>query len=116
VATIGTNTVTWNGAIAAGGSVTVTITATVNFGVPSGSPVNNQGVISFDADGNGTNESTAMTDDPAAAGAGNPTTFQVGEPSIAEVPTLDTLGLALLALLLAIGGALLLRRRVAVRR
>ena len=42
--------------------------------------------------------------------------FQVAAQSIAEVPALDTLGLALLALLLAIGGAMLLRRRVAVKR
>jgi uncharacterized repeat protein (TIGR01451 family) len=111
VATVATNTVTWNGSIAAGGSVTITIQATVNFGVPSGSPVNNQGTISFDGDANGTNEASAVTDDPAAAGASNPTSFVVGAVSVTEIPTLDTLGLALLALLLAAGGAGLLRRK-----
>jgi len=114
VATVGTNTVTWNGSLAAGASVTITITATITAG--PGTTISNQGTIAYDADGNGTNEATAMTDDPATAGGANPTSFQVAAQSIAEVPTLDTLGLALLALLLATGGALLLRRRVAVRR
>jgi uncharacterized repeat protein (TIGR01451 family) len=114
VATVGTNTVTWNGSLVAGASVTITINATINAAI--GTTITNQGTISYDADGNGTNEATAVTDDPAAAGAGNPTAFQVVAQSIAQVPTLDTLGLALLALLLALGGSLLLRRRAAVQR
>jgi len=105
------NTVTWNGSLAASASVTITITATINSNVAPGTTITNQGTIAYDADGNGTNEASATTDDPATAGGANPTTFQVGAGSIAEVPTLDTFGLALLALLLAMGGALLLRRR-----
>ncbi|HEV7784182.1 MAG TPA: IPTL-CTERM sorting domain-containing protein, partial [Thermoanaerobaculia bacterium] len=94
-----------------------TIIATIDPGVAAGTTLTNQGTIAYDADGNGTNEATAMTDDPATAGTANPTVFQVGpivEPP--PIPTLDTLGLALLALLLAIGGAALLQRRVDVRR
>src|SRR6185436_11548899 len=88
-ANTGTNTVTWNGALAAsGGSVTITITATI---LPSaaGTTVSNQGTISYDADGNGTNESTAQTDDPGAPGTGNPTSVQVtgGPVSPVEIPT-----------------------------
>jgi uncharacterized repeat protein (TIGR01451 family) len=113
VATIGTNTATWNGSIAAGGSVTVTIKATVNFGVPSGSPVNNQGTISFDSDGNGTNDAAAVTDNPGTGASGDSTVFIVGQQSVVEVPTLDGLGLMLLAALLALGGAALLRRKKA---
>ena len=74
VATVGTNTVTWTGSIPAGGNITVTITATVNgTAVPLGT-ISNQGDIAFDADGNGTNESSAMTT-PA------PTSFTVLSPA-----------------------------------
>jgi uncharacterized repeat protein (TIGR01451 family) len=111
VATVGTNTVTWNGAIAAGGSVTITITATLNSGVPNGTQITNQGTISYDADGNGTNETTTTTDDPGTGAATDPTAFTVGSQSVVEIPTLDGAGLMLLAVLLALGGAALLRRR-----
>ena len=45
--------------------------------LPAGT-VSNQGTISYDTDGNGTNDATAQTDDPAVAGAANPTAFVVG--------------------------------------
>ncbi|HEV7508576.1 MAG TPA: IPTL-CTERM sorting domain-containing protein [Thermoanaerobaculia bacterium] len=108
VATTGTNTVTWNGAIPAGGSVTITITATI---LPSavGTTVSNQGTISFDADGNGSNESTAQTDDPGVAGAANSTNITV--PGTVEVPTLSELGLLALGLCLLLAGWSVLRRR-----
>jgi uncharacterized repeat protein (TIGR01451 family)/fimbrial isopeptide formation D2 family protein len=74
VATVGTNTVTWNGSIGAASSVTITINATVDPGT-QGATVSNQGSFSYDGDGNGTNESSGLTDDPSVAGASNPTTF-----------------------------------------
>ena len=77
VATVGTNTVTWNGSIAPAGSVAITITATINAAVLPGTVITNQGAIAFDADLNGTNESATTTDDPAVAGANNPTSFTV---------------------------------------
>ena len=77
-ATIGTNTVSWNGGIAGNGSVTITITATIN-NVPDGTSVSNQGTISYDADGNGTNEASRLTDDPSIAGPSDPTTFKVND-------------------------------------
>jgi uncharacterized repeat protein (TIGR01451 family) len=78
VAAIAANTVTWNGAIAPfGGTVTITITATIG-AASSGQPVSNQATVSFDADGNGSNEATVLTDDPSVAGASDPTTFHVG--------------------------------------
>jgi len=110
VATVATNTVTWNGSIASGGSVTITITATINSIVPPGTTISNQGNISFDADANGTNESSAVTDNPATGAPGDATSFQVAQQG-AEIPTLDELGLVLLAALLALGGAGVLRRR-----
>ena len=104
------NTVHWNGVIAAGGSVTITINATINNGT-AGQSISNQGTILFDADGNGTNESTALTDDPAVGGADDPTVFVVGGPPAAEIPTLSEIGLAFLAMFLVGSAFLTLRRR-----
>ena len=100
-------TVTWNGVIPAGGSVTVTIQALLAPGLADGTLVVNQGTFAYDADGNGTNEASGATDDPATGTAGDPTEFVVFLASLQEIPTLDTLGLALLALALA---ALAMRR------
>ncbi len=105
------NTVTWNGAIPAGGSVTITITATINSG-HEGAAITNQATFSYDADGNGTNESTGTTDDPTAPGTDNPTSFTVAAATpIAQVPTLSGWGLALLGILLAAAAWTALRRR-----
>ncbi len=77
VATVGTNTVTWNGSIPGlGGVVTLAITATINGGT-GGTTIANQGTVNYDADANGTNESTSTTDDPSVGGANDPTTFVV---------------------------------------
>jgi uncharacterized repeat protein (TIGR01451 family) len=103
------NTVNWDGAIPANSSVTITITATINTGT-HGQTLTNQGTVSFDADGNGTNESQILTDaTPNAGGPSDPTPIVVG--GITEVPTLSTVGLAMLALLLMGGAILALRRR-----
>ncbi|MBW8878419.1 MAG: DUF11 domain-containing protein [Acidobacteria bacterium] len=110
-ANTGTNTVTWNGAIPASGSVTITITATI-LPAAAGKTVSNQGTIAFDGDANGTNESTAQTDDPGVAGAADPTSIQVvGEPG--DIPTLSPFGLLLLALVLAGLAFVMLKRRKA---
>lgn len=76
VATLANNTVAWNGAIAANSSITITITATVKAGT-EGATISNQGTANFDADGNGTNESSVATDDPAVNGRADPTPFVV---------------------------------------
>jgi uncharacterized repeat protein (TIGR01451 family) len=107
-ATVG-NTVTWNGSIPAAGSVTITITATINAGT-LGQTVSNQGTISYDADGNGTNEASASTDDPDVTGSADPTDFVV-QGSVLEIPTLSGLGFAALALALAALALARLRRR-----
>jgi uncharacterized repeat protein (TIGR01451 family) len=78
------NSVTWNGALAPSASVTVTIRAQVTGGT-AGSTVSNQGSVGFDANGDGTNESTRPTDDPALPGAADPTSFLVGLPGAAEL-------------------------------
>jgi len=115
-ATVVTNTVTWNGSLAAGASVSITINATINPAVTPGTTISNQGTIAYDADANGANESSAVTDDPSTAPPGDPTSFQVAAeppppPPPAEIPALDGLGLAVLAALLSLAGALVLRRR-----
>ena len=110
-ATVASRTVTWNGALAVGASVTITIHATINANVAAGTTLTNQGTIAYDANGDGANEGSAMTDNPAVGGAADPTSFQVGGASPVPVPTLGGMGLALLALLLAMGGTVMLRRR-----
>ena len=86
VATIATNTVTWNGAVPASATVTVTITATIDAGT-EGQIISNQGVVAYDADGNGTNESAAFTDDPGVGGPQDPTSFTVPFPPVVIAPT-----------------------------
>ncbi|HJU40592.1 MAG TPA: IPTL-CTERM sorting domain-containing protein, partial [Tahibacter sp.] len=113
VANVGTNTVTWNGAIPAGGSVTIVIGATINPAATG--TISNQGTVSFDSDGNGTNDGTAVTDDPAAGGGADATTFSVaggGPVIIVPVPTLNAWALLLLALGL---GGIAWRGRLRVR-
>jgi uncharacterized repeat protein (TIGR01451 family) len=114
VATVATNTVTWNGSIPAGGSVTVTILAQVGSGVTLGDVISNQATVSYDADGNGTNESSAPSDDPATGTVGDATvvTVSLGPGGVAVIPAAGTVGLGLLALLVALGGALLVGRRL----
>lgn len=109
VATVATNTVTWNGAIPASGSVTVTIQARVAANT-QGQTITNQGTVNFDSDGNGTNESSAPTDDPLLPGAADPTSFVVAISAI-EIPTLGEVGLAALIALLAGFALFRLRRR-----
>jgi uncharacterized repeat protein (TIGR01451 family) len=103
------NQVTWNGVIAAGSSVTITITATIN-PVPGGTQISNQGTINFDSTGDGLNDATRLTDDPVPPGSTDPTAFTVrlADP----IPTLDGMGLLLLILLLA-GVAVVYLRRIA---
>ncbi|WP_440225219.1 proprotein convertase P-domain-containing protein [Dokdonella sp. MW10] len=104
VANTGTNTVTWNGAIAAGGSVTVTIVATIRADAAPGDVVN-QGTVNHDADGNGSNESTLVTDDPSGAGGADPTVFTVTSPTGTEAVPIPVDGhLALLLLMLGLAG------------
>ncbi len=108
VASISGNTAKWNGAIPAGGTVTITITANINAGT-AGMTLCNQATIAYDADGDGTNESIGFSDDPDEPGPADPCCFQVLKNF--EVPLLSGDGLAALALLLAGLAVLRLRRR-----
>ncbi|HXU46461.1 MAG TPA: hypothetical protein VN783_13115 [Thermoanaerobaculia bacterium] len=103
------NTVSWNGSIPVCGTVTITITARIQ-GAPAGTTVSNQALLFFDADGDGVNESTGMTDDPAQPGDADPCTFRVLAPVPPGIPTLAPGALAFLALLLALFAGRRLRR------
>jgi uncharacterized repeat protein (TIGR01451 family) len=101
----GPSSVTWNGAIPANGSVTITITATIL----SGGQITNQGVVHYDADGDGNNDTTISTDDPGVGGTADPTSFFVG--GAITIPTLGDFGLLALGLGVAGAATRLIRRR-----
>jgi fimbrial isopeptide formation D2 family protein len=104
-------TVTWNGTIPAGGTVTITINATVNQGT-AGQTISNQGTVNFDSDGDGTNNASGVTDDPSTGTAGDPTSRIVGNAGFdPAIPTLSEWGLAVLCLALAGAALVFLRRR-----
>ncbi len=82
-----TNTVTWSGAIPAGGSIILELTATILPGF-RGQTVSNQGQIFYDADGNGDNEANTYTDDPTQPGTFDPTTFTIQELYFVHLPVI----------------------------
>jgi uncharacterized repeat protein (TIGR01451 family) len=65
----------WNGAIPSGESVTITLVAMI--GPAAAGTISNQGQVSFDADGDGVNESSGLTDDPSTGAANDPTSFNI---------------------------------------
>jgi uncharacterized repeat protein (TIGR01451 family) len=73
------NRVAWNGALAPGESATITVEAAV----PSSTAFQtflNQATLSFDADGDGASESSAVSDDPGRAGSRQATPVAVSHP------------------------------------
>jgi uncharacterized repeat protein (TIGR01451 family) len=108
VANVATNTVTWNGAIAAGGSATITIAASID--ADASGTIANQGRFAYDTDANGSNDANGVTDDPGIGGGADPTAFVVAAaPAEATpVPSLTPFGFALLAIGIALAG---MRRR-----
>jgi uncharacterized repeat protein (TIGR01451 family) len=105
VANVGTNTVTWNGSIAASGTVTITIQAFVKQGT-IGTTISNQSTVSYDSDANGTNDASRVSDDPSTATLGDATSFQV----VGSVPALSQMMLFLLAAALAIMSLIVMRK------
>jgi len=88
LATPATNTVTWNGSIAPGGSVPITINATIKPGT-QGTLISSQGTVSFDSDGNNTNDATIPTDDPATPDPNDATRFIVQNSAVAATKTVN---------------------------
>jgi uncharacterized repeat protein (TIGR01451 family) len=111
-ATTAGNTVNWDGSVPASGSVTITITATIDQSA-QGTTITNQASFFFDADLNGTNESSGVTDDPSLAGGTDPTAFDVSSGFAVEVPTVSDLGLLALVLALLAVATMRLRSRTA---
>jgi uncharacterized repeat protein (TIGR01451 family) len=87
VATNDPSTVHWNGSIPAGGTVSITIVARIQAAPPSTTIVN-QGMVLFDANGDGINDTTAIAQ----------ATFAF---DVAAIPTLSAPLLALMALAFA---------------
>ena len=110
MATVATNTVTWNGSIAPSASVTITINATINSSTPIGTTVSNQGTINYDGDGNGTNESTRQTDSASQPGVSDPTQFVVSSAALEPIPTASEWALMLMAAMLAAAAMLVLKK------
>jgi len=105
VSNVGTNTVTWNGSIAAGGTVTITIQAFVKQGT-IGTTISNQATVSYDSDANGTIDASHVSDDPSTAAPGDATSFQV----VGSVPALSQMMLFLLAAALAVMSLIVMRK------
>ena len=105
------NTVSYNGAIAAGASVVIEITAQINDDVPGGTLIVNQGSAFFDGDEKGeSNDAAVLSDDPELPGVADPTVFAVGDDlssSVLQIPTMSQVGSwamgALLALFALVG-------------
>ncbi|HEX4963746.1 MAG TPA: IPTL-CTERM sorting domain-containing protein [Thermoanaerobaculia bacterium] len=104
------NTVNWDGSVPAGGSVTLTITASIKLGFV-GTMISNQATVTYDPTLSGTNDTTVQSDDPTTTPGGDPTNITVAPGPIAEVPTLSEWGLALLGLSLLLAGWSVMRRR-----
>jgi hypothetical protein len=68
----------WNGEILRGGVVAITIQARLRSDVTG--KVCNQGVVRYDADRNGDNETRVLTDNPATILAGDATCGRIGQP------------------------------------
>lgn len=107
----GADEVRWNGAVPALGEVVIEIVARIG-AVPVGTSIGNQALVSYDSTGDGINDATVASDDPAAPGDEDSTSFQVGEQT-AGIPTLSGFGQLLLVMLLAGAGLILLRRSLA---
>ncbi|MFO1351564.1 MAG: Calx-beta domain-containing protein [Gammaproteobacteria bacterium] len=106
VADVPNNTATWNGALAANASVTITITAQIN-NDQSGQTIANQATLAFDANGDGTNEAAGVSDDPNTPAANDATAFTIA----IAIPTLSVWSLLILSLIL-LSGAWHWRRRL----
>src|SRR5205085_12531130 len=83
----GTRTIHWNGSITSGGNVTITVDGRVSEGA-SGT-ITDQATATLDLDNTGTNETAVMTDDPAAGGPNDATSFTAAAAATAAVPTLS---------------------------
>lgn len=85
------NFVTWNGTIPAGDEVTITIKATIDTDQQDAT-VSNQGVVHYDGNVDGTNDTSGTTNDPDTRTTGDPAAFPVGCPLAKDDRLLTTNG------------------------
>ena len=95
-------TLEWSGPVAVGQVISISINGSIDPAV-AGTSISNQAELRFDANGNGSNEASALSDDPSQPGPADATVVGIAE--VVQVPVLDRLGLVLMALLLAGIGA-----------
>ena len=108
----------WDGAIPAGGSVTITYKAKIDPTTEAGTQICNQGVVHWDSDGDGSNETDTVTDDPDTPADEDPTCITVEITGIAppisgtiDAPTLSEWGMILLSCLFVLAFGWRLRQR-----
>ena len=81
-----TRTVAWNGSLVPAAAVTITITAMIA-DTAAGETISNRASVAFDADDDGTNESSALSEAPEVGG---PTELEVAPPSTTTTTTTTT--------------------------
>lgn len=86
VLSVSGQTVTWDGSISPGGTVTIDLRTDIN--APIGSTIINQAAVSYDADNDGNNDTTALSDDPNTSAPLDATVVGVAGP----IPTLSDWG------------------------
>jgi len=110
--------IVWDGAIPAGGQVTLTYKVKIDPTVEEGTEICNQGVVHWDSDGDGSNDTDEPTDDPTTPEVNDPTcltvVFEGDVPPLSgtiDAPTLSEWGMLLLCLLFAGSFWRMVRRR-----
>jgi len=83
-----TNKLFWNGAISAGGRVTLSFQVRVTGPLAGPTQISNQGFVHFDSNGDGTNDSVEPTDDPNTP-ADDDATVTTAQPVRNRPPTAD---------------------------
>ena len=82
------NRVLWTGDVPMGGSVTITFDVVVHLGIPPQTVISNQGIVDYDSNGDGTNDSMLPTDGNTTLPGRQPTDLIVG--SIPNIPAVKT--------------------------
>jgi uncharacterized repeat protein (TIGR01451 family) len=73
----GSNRIEWNGSLAPMGRAVVTFKALVDQYLVTGTPISAQGYTFYDENGDGTNETHALTDDPGTPVSGDPSELYI---------------------------------------
>ncbi len=107
------DTIVWDGSIPAGGSVTIKYKVDVDWELEDGTQICNQGTVHWDSDGNSTNDSQTLTDDPTTGEKDDPTCItiddSIGMPlplsGTIDAPTLSEWGMIVASCLFALAFA-----------